>query len=120
MHIVCLAALLALAHATNGVATSGRLAPDSALLILANGDNTLRIVNPASLKVTATLPVGPDPHEVIASPDGSTARATVLIPLTMTTWHETLVQPAGTSTISLSPASATKTSPAASTATSSG
>ena len=48
-------------------------APDSALLILANGDNTLLIVDPAGLKVTAELPVGPDPHEVIASPDGTTA-----------------------------------------------
>jgi YVTN family beta-propeller protein len=48
-------------------------APDSALLVLTNEDNTLRIVNPASLKVTATLPVGPDPHEVIASSDGATA-----------------------------------------------
>jgi YVTN family beta-propeller protein len=46
---------------------------DSALLILANEDNTLLIVNPSSLKVTAKLPVGPDPHEVIASPDGTTA-----------------------------------------------
>ncbi|MGB8865301.1 MAG: YncE family protein, partial [Candidatus Sulfotelmatobacter sp.] len=36
-------------------------------------DNTLLIVNPASLKVTAKLPVGPDPHEVIASTDGTTA-----------------------------------------------
>ena len=48
-------------------------APDSALLILGNGDNTLRIVNPATLQVTATVSVGPDPHEVIASIDGSTA-----------------------------------------------
>jgi YVTN family beta-propeller protein len=48
-------------------------APDSALLILDNEDNTLLIVNPASLKVTAKLPVGPDPHEVIASSDGTTA-----------------------------------------------
>jgi YVTN family beta-propeller protein len=48
-------------------------APDSALLILANEDNTLFIVDPASLKVTAKLPVGPDPHEVIVSPDGTTA-----------------------------------------------
>ncbi|MGA7926080.1 MAG: YncE family protein [Candidatus Sulfotelmatobacter sp.] len=48
-------------------------APDSALLILAKEDNTLLIVNPASLKVTAKLPAGPDPHEVIASPDGTTA-----------------------------------------------
>jgi YVTN family beta-propeller protein len=48
-------------------------APDNALLILANEDNTLLIVNPANLRVTAKLPVGPDPHEVIASPDGTTA-----------------------------------------------
>jgi YVTN family beta-propeller protein len=48
-------------------------APDSALLILAKDDNTLLIVNPVSLKVTAELPVGPDPHEVIASSDGTTA-----------------------------------------------
>jgi YVTN family beta-propeller protein len=48
-------------------------ARDSALLILAKEDNTLLVVNPASLKVTAKLPVGPDPHEVIASPDGATA-----------------------------------------------
>jgi YVTN family beta-propeller protein len=48
-------------------------APDRALLILAKEDNTLLIVNPASLKVIAKLPVGPDPHEVIASTDGTTA-----------------------------------------------
>jgi YVTN family beta-propeller protein len=48
-------------------------APESALLILANEDNTLLIVNPVSLKVTAKLLVGPDPHEVIASTDGTTA-----------------------------------------------
>ncbi|HXN16715.1 MAG TPA: hypothetical protein VN875_00155 [Candidatus Binatus sp.] len=54
-------------------ALDAQTAPDSALLILANGDNTLLIVNPAGLKVTAELPVGPDPHEVIASPDGTTA-----------------------------------------------
>jgi len=47
--------------------------PDRALLILAKEDNTLLIVNPTSLEVTAKLPVGPDPHEVIASPDGATA-----------------------------------------------
>jgi YVTN family beta-propeller protein len=48
-------------------------ASDSALLILDNEGNTLLIVDPASLKVTAELPVGPDPHEVIASTDGTTA-----------------------------------------------
>lgn len=48
-------------------------APDNALLILAKDDNTLLVVNPGSLKVTAKFPVGPDPHEVIASADGTTA-----------------------------------------------
>jgi YVTN family beta-propeller protein len=43
------------------------------LLVLAKKDSTLLTVDPASLKVTAKLPAGPDPHEVIASPDGSTA-----------------------------------------------
>jgi YVTN family beta-propeller protein len=54
-------------------ALAAQTAPDSALLILAKDDNTLLIVDPASLKVTAKLPVGPDPHEVIASADGTTA-----------------------------------------------
>jgi YVTN family beta-propeller protein len=63
--------LVVLLLGANGV--NAQSAPDSALLILAKEDNTLLIVNPASLKVTAKLPVGPDPHEVIASPDGTTA-----------------------------------------------
>src|SRR5580698_3673043 len=74
MRSVTLAVLLAVALAPHAVATTdGQPAPDRALLVLANEDNTLRIVDPATLKVTATLPVGPDPHEVIASPDGTTA-----------------------------------------------
>jgi YVTN family beta-propeller protein len=48
-------------------------APDNVLLILAKEDTTLDIVDPVTLKVTAKLPVGPDPHEVIASSDGTTA-----------------------------------------------
>ncbi len=40
------------------------------LLILSKGDRTLAIVDPASLKVLGKVPVGPDPHEVIASSDG--------------------------------------------------
>jgi YVTN family beta-propeller protein len=46
---------------------------NNAILILAKKDSVLLIVDPASLKVVAKLPAGPDPHEVIASPDGSTA-----------------------------------------------
>ncbi len=45
----------------------------SSLLILAKKDSMLLIVDPGSLKVVAKLPAGPDPHELIASPDGSTA-----------------------------------------------
>jgi YVTN family beta-propeller protein len=52
---------------------AAQTAPDNALLILAKDDNTLLVVDPASLKVTAKYPVGPDPHEVIASSDGTTA-----------------------------------------------
>jgi YVTN family beta-propeller protein len=66
--LLILAALLMGADGLNA-----QTAPDNALLILAKKDNTLLVVNPASLKVTAKFPVGPDPHEVIASPDGTTA-----------------------------------------------
>src|SRR5208282_6506112 len=43
------------------------------LLALAKRDSTLAIVDPATLKVVAKVPCGPDPHEVIASPDGKLA-----------------------------------------------
>ncbi|MFZ0418856.1 MAG: YncE family protein [Candidatus Sulfotelmatobacter sp.] len=47
--------------------------PAVALLVLAKSDNMLSIVDPASLKVIARMPVGNDPHEVIASSDGKLA-----------------------------------------------
>jgi YVTN family beta-propeller protein len=47
--------------------------PANALLVLAKGDNTLALVDPSSLRVIARIPVGNDPHEVIASSDGRTA-----------------------------------------------
>lgn len=43
------------------------------LLALSKKDQTLAIVDPGSLKVLAKVPVGNDPHEVIASSDGKTA-----------------------------------------------
>jgi YVTN family beta-propeller protein len=43
------------------------------LLALSKGDHTMAIVDPVALKVLAKVPVGPDPHEVIASSDGKTA-----------------------------------------------
>jgi YVTN family beta-propeller protein len=43
------------------------------LLALSKQDHTLAVVDPNTLQVLYKLPVGPDPHEVIASTDGSTA-----------------------------------------------
>jgi YVTN family beta-propeller protein len=47
--------------------------PSASLLVLSKQDHTLAIVDPASLGVIAKVPVGNDPHEVIASADGTTA-----------------------------------------------
>ena len=47
--------------------------PSPALLILEKSDNTLAIVDPASLKIVARVPVGQDPHEIVASSDGKLA-----------------------------------------------
>jgi YVTN family beta-propeller protein len=47
--------------------------PSPALLILEKSDNTLAIVDPAGLKILARVPVGQDPHEVVASSDGKLA-----------------------------------------------
>jgi YVTN family beta-propeller protein len=49
--------------------------PANALLVLAKRDSMLLIVDPSSLLVIARIPVGNDPHEVIASTDGKTAYA---------------------------------------------
>jgi DNA-binding beta-propeller fold protein YncE len=46
------------------------------LLALSKSDHTLAIVDPVSLKVLARIPVGPDPHEVVASTDGKFAYVT--------------------------------------------
>ena len=47
--------------------------PGTALLALSKQDHTLAIVDPGNLKVVGTVPVGDDPHEVVASADGKTA-----------------------------------------------
>lgn len=43
------------------------------LLVLAKSDNTVAIVDPATLQVLARVAAGPDPHEIIASDDGKLA-----------------------------------------------
>lgn len=47
--------------------------PNPALLILSKQDHSLAIVDPGTLRIVARVPVGNDPHEVIASSDGKTA-----------------------------------------------
>lgn len=47
--------------------------PKQTLLALSKRDHTLAIVDPSTLKVLARVPVGNDPHEVIASSDGKSA-----------------------------------------------
>jgi YVTN family beta-propeller protein len=54
-------------------ATFAQTAPSATLLALSKQDHTLAIVDPSSFKVLAKIPVGNDPHEVIASSDGRTA-----------------------------------------------
>jgi DNA-binding beta-propeller fold protein YncE len=51
--------------------------PLRSLLALSKRNHTLAIVNPATLEVIARLPVGPDPHEVIASSDGTKAYVSI-------------------------------------------
>jgi DNA-binding beta-propeller fold protein YncE len=51
--------------------------PRRSLLAASKTDHTLAIVDPSTLKVIARMPVGPDPHEVIASADGKTAYVSI-------------------------------------------
>jgi YVTN family beta-propeller protein len=55
------------------VFASAQPTPSSALLVLSKQDHALAIVDPVSLQIIARVPVGDDPHEVIASTDGRTA-----------------------------------------------
>lgn len=65
-----LSALLGLlVTATASAAANG----NEFLLVLSKGDHTLAIVDPSSLRVLGKVPVGEDPHEVIASSDGKFA-----------------------------------------------
>ncbi|HEY3133660.1 MAG TPA: hypothetical protein VGJ47_03440 [Gemmatimonadaceae bacterium] len=60
-----------------GTVACAQQAPSSAtdprLLILSKSEQTLSIVDPATLKILGRIPTGPDPHEVVASDDGTRA-----------------------------------------------
>jgi YVTN family beta-propeller protein len=54
-------------------AGAGGPTPLRSLLVLEKDTTQLDIVDPSNLQIVAKVPVGPDPHEVVASPDGKTA-----------------------------------------------
>ena len=57
------------------VAAAPEPTPSPALVVLNKTDNAMAIVNPASGKVIATIPVGRNPHEAAVSDDGKLAFA---------------------------------------------
>jgi YVTN family beta-propeller protein len=65
--------VLLLACAAVLAACAAQTTPQAALLALSKQDHTLAIIDPGDLHVVARVPVGDDPHEVIASADGKTA-----------------------------------------------
>ena len=65
--------LLALSLTAPVLAANAQSTPSTSLLVLSKQDHALAIVDPGSLKVLARVPVGDDPHEVVASDDGRTA-----------------------------------------------
>lgn len=65
---------IAVAAGSRGRAQS---TPPRTLLALSKHEHTLAVVDPAGLKVIARLPVGQDPHEVIASADGTKAYVSI-------------------------------------------
>ncbi|SDP53141.1 DNA-binding beta-propeller fold protein YncE [Mucilaginibacter sp. OK268] len=67
--------LVPLIFAATGCAAQST--PARSLLALSKGDHILAIIDPVSLKVITRLPVGSDPHEVIASADGKTAYVSI-------------------------------------------
>lgn len=57
--------------------SSAQSTPPRSLLALSKADHMLAIIDPVTLKIIARVPVGSDPHEVIASADGKTAWVTI-------------------------------------------
>lgn len=73
MRVLRLYACLGFAAFGVAVSACAQTTPKESLLVLSKKAHTLTIVDPATLKVIAKAPVGEDPHEVIASSDGSVA-----------------------------------------------
>jgi YVTN family beta-propeller protein len=60
-----------------GVNARAADSPKRSLLALSKHDHSLVIVDPSTLQPLGRVPVGPDPHEVIASSDGRTAYVSI-------------------------------------------
>lgn len=61
----------------SAVKSAAQSTPARSLLALSKADHILAIIDPVSLQVITRVPVGSDPHEVIASADGKTAYVTI-------------------------------------------
>lgn len=69
--------LLVVSQIFSSIACNAQSQPRQLLLALSKADHTLAIVDPATLKIIKSIPVGDDPHEVIASADGKTAYVSI-------------------------------------------
>lgn len=67
--------MIILLHAAPGC--NAQSPSNQSLLALSKTNHTLAIVDPSTLKVIARVPVGEDPHEVVASADGKTAYVSI-------------------------------------------
>jgi DNA-binding beta-propeller fold protein YncE len=69
--------ILTIAFICNTSNTVAQTTPSRALLALSKDDHVLAIIDPVTLRIIARVPVGADPHEVIASADGKKAWVTI-------------------------------------------
>jgi len=76
LYLICFACPVAPGTATTANAQVAPT-PSASPLVLSKRAHTLSIVDPATRAVIASAPVGPDPHEVIASEDGKTAYVSI-------------------------------------------
>ena len=67
--------LITLVHIASN--STAQATPARSLLALSKNDHVLCIIDPVTLKEVARVPVGSDPHEVVASADGKTAYVTI-------------------------------------------
>src|SRR5215831_13226728 len=69
--------LILFTFVASAVHCDGQTGSHGLLLALSKANHTLAIVDPVTLNVLVRVPVGSDPHEVIASADGKTAYVTI-------------------------------------------